>query len=1018
MYPDNPNLELPTRNIFTVRKENYDQIMDDIAMMLEVPLEHGFTLEQFEKRPARYNNFNLMHTIKENLVLKLNKNGNLIDLTMQIPKLVNDQWIVINNRKKIPRYQLYDVPILPLPDKNELRILTNVGGNVSIYWKYKKRKTEGYIGISALSKKISFAVVLCAFYGPDYVKNNFLSDVDDLKNIAIPDMTPYQLLQTDLIECCDVETPIEAYVELVGESLGKTNAVLRGEDFIYLLKTILRIDVITKRFIKEDNIVDCIMHVLKNNFLNDDIDYANKRIRCFEYIILRHYVQNIFKLCMTNRDNDNPKYNINKTKILSECNVSEIVQFDFCINPISQLTQMTQTSLTGPDGFKKDSIPTKLKDLHYTMLGKLCPVDTPDRDNCGVVQNLNPTVKFDERFKFIEEGYKKNIPSISVSMVPFLEHTDQTRLQMAASQMRQSILLNKFHVPYVCSGVEKQFTKYTDFVYKAKEDGEVLYRDNRMLIVGYKSGKVQIYHIGVKPIISGNMDMIICDLKTGDEFERDSLLAYSTFCKNEMITIGQNFKIAFMSYYGYNNEDGIVISDRLVNDDCLTSCHYVDMSFNVSPTKVLMNLLEDESKYMPIPQIDTRLQKGDIYAKIKDMYTLGSTKNDTYTIFEEGIEKISPYDLRIENINIYANDWYRGLKEYDAWVQKNIAHQKKKVEKIIQVIADNTDLNDGKHIIKENKLDTLTNVGKFKLKDELIKGIRIEINGVYDRKIKVGDKLANRHGNKGVITSIVKHNDMPQLPNGDHVDICLNPMGVISRMNVGQLFEVSLSQSLVDFKKILRDMCIQRKPQKEIKKKIIEYISLTDKTPEKWITLSMKNSMPEEIDIGFINDFYLIQPQFDSINLDDIYKIMEYTNSKFEVKLYDPISKKHILTDIAVGYMYLMKLTHIAENKLSYRSIGITSKKTMQPVSGKRNNGGQRCGEMETGCLISNDMPVNHREFFTVKSDCIDGKNNFLKNEIGTDYLDLEDDPDLEPETLKLLKANLQVLGIDISEDI
>jgi len=243
-------------------------------------------------------------------------------------------------------------------------------------------------------------------------------------------------------------------------------------------------------------------------------------------------------------------------------------------------------------------------------------------------------------------------------------------------------------------------------------------------------------------------------------------------------------------------------------------------------------------------------------------------------------------------------------------------------------------------------------------------------------------------------------------------------MGVLSRMNVGQIFEVHLSEALVNFKKMVNTMIDNNEDQHDIKKLLISFIDMTDKTDSKWIVNSFKKNLPDIITKDFVEELYIIQPQFNSITREDIDKIMKFTNTEYEVKIFDPNSNEYIENDIAVGYMYLMKLTHIAENKLAYRSINTSSRKTMQPTAGKKMNGGQRCGEMESGCAVSNDMPINQTEFYTVKSDCIDAKNNYLKQELNTEFTMIKEDPDMEPETIKLLKANLRVLGIDINGEL
>jgi len=1023
MYPINPVLRLPDRNIFNIRQENYDQLMEDIEEILKVPLLYGFQIDKFEKVDTRYRGNNLINTVKENIVLKLSKGGKVIDLSMQIPKLINGQWFIINKRKKIPKYQLFDTPILTFdtPKNKEIRIQTNIG-RISVFWKYKKKnKFDSFITMTAFGRSIPFSVVLNAFYGPDIVKEKFLNDISERDILEEDTPTIYQLLQLDLLNLSSEKITQEEFVRNIGVTFSERNPDTKGSNYMFSIKHIFDIDIITKKFIEEDNIIDCLSNIIKNDIWINDLNYDNKRIRCFEYAVLQYFITNVYKLCVNCRDETKPKFNVSKTKILGDSNTSDIIQFDFSINPIDQIAQIAQISLTGPNGFKKKQVPTKLRDLDRTMTGRICSVDTPDRENCGVVQNLVPTARFDDRFKFIDDNINKSnvITSIPITMIPFLEHTDQTRLQMASGQMKQSILLKDFHIPLICSGAEKSFSAHSSFLYKAKNNGEVLFISKKYIIIGYNNGEICLYDIGVMPITAENMNVMITDLSKGDKVSKDQIITYSVFCKNENITIGQNFKIAFMSYYGYNHEDGIVISDRLVNDGCLTSQHYVDMSFNISPTKVLLNLPNNETgKYEPLYPVGTLLKKGDVYAILKEMYLFGAMKNNSWNVFEDSSEKIAKYDLLIEDISLYANDWYTDMSEYDNWVRMNIEKQIEKNNIIMNVIISNTDKKEAKRIISENNLDSQSHPGMYKNKDEIIKGIRIDINGIYERPIQIGDKLANRHGNKGVITIIKKHDQMPQLPDGTHIDICLNPVGVISRMNTGQLFELSLSKSLIDLKNKMKQMVDDKIDQHIIKKYLIDYLYLTDKTSEKWIVGYVKNNLPDEIDHVFIDDLYLIQPMFSSINNQDLHKIMKYTETNFEEKIFDPVSGEYVINEIATGYMYLMKLIHIAEKKLAYRSIGITSQKTMQPVAGKINNGGQRCGEMESICLVSNDMPINQYEFYTTKSDCVDGKNNFLKKALGTDYLDLEENPDMEPETLKLFKANMMVIGLDIDGEL
>jgi hypothetical protein len=371
--------------------------------------------------------------------------------------------------------------------------------------------------------------------------------------------------------------------------------------------------------------------------LYDDISllcdtlFTNKRVRCFEYMVVSKVSKIIFDLCLSNRTSRQPKFNINSTQILSECNVSDIVQFDFSINPIEELTKLSRISLLGPGGFKRENIPKHLRDICPSMFGRLCPVDTPDRDNCGVLQNMIVNVKLDDNLRFTREYQEKQPISIPVSMVPFLENDDQTRLQMSSSQMRQAILLKNFNDPMIKSGCEQLYTDQTQFVKRAKKDGEVLFINNKWLMVVYNDKSVDIFDVGYRKIYVEHMDFMNIYVKEGDKFKGGDILAESNFCKNGSIQFGQNLLTGVMVYYGNNYEDGIVISDRLVKEDVLTSINFRDLSFVVPPHKVLMTLSDRE--YKPLPQEFETLEKGEAYAITKVL-----TLEDVFSVFLEIIK--------------------------------------------------------------------------------------------------------------------------------------------------------------------------------------------------------------------------------------------------------------------------------------------------------------------------------------------------------------------------------------------
>ena len=994
----NPNYTLvdEINNIFTIRQTEYQNIMPIVTQILDPVKDIGFEIAELDLKDSRFVSSDLSKTIKQNLIMKLKKGTSNIDLSISIPKLIDNNYFLINGKRKIPLFQLFDIPLITRGDSIKLR--TNIATFVILV-----EKEEPRINITFLGKKVPLSLMFLAYYGVDELFNKY-----NLHQFQVTD--PNNNLELLFKEIKDYANESKGYIQddyinEVGRIYSKYNSLMKGYDIIYALDLIPKIDPISMKFFHTNSILDELVYALQQSIIDDTL-FTNKRIRCFEYIVLAKISKIVFDFCMANRTAKQPKFNINSNQIISECNISDIVQFDFSINPIEELTKLTRTSLLGPGGFKRQNIPRHLRDIVPSMLGRLCTVDTPDRDNCGVLQSLIPNVKLDDNLKFTNEAIENQPISIPVALVPFIKNDDVTRLQMASSQMRQAIHLREFDKPMIASGNESLFTKHTQFVKFAKKDGEVLFKNANYLIVIYHDKEVEIFDISHRKIYVEHMDLMNVYVNTGDKFKAGEILAESDYCKNGMLTLGKNLLTGVMIYYGYNYEDGIVISNRLENEDVLTSVHFKDLSFTVPASKVLLTL--DESKYKPIPSNYDRLNIGDPYAIMKNI-----SLEDPYTVFSEEIKLVTDKQIIIDDIKIYANEWNTDIPEWNKWVQDTIQHQQEKDASVIKVLKDNMDANIATRVIKEKQLELSQNTGKYKNKKEQIDGILIEMYGVYQRKIKVGDKLANRHGNKGVISKIQPHEKMPKLEDGRHLDICINPLGLISRMNLGQLFELHLSMSLYDLKQNLLKMLHDNVDQEMIKKYLFDYIDLIDKTSTKWYIQQFKDQTPDVINEKFINDLILIQPPFESCKYDDIKKALEYTGTLFEQTVFDPIANDNIKNPIAVGYMYFQRMVHIAEEKLAARGIGAYAKRTLQPLGGRKNKGGQRCGEMETACIIGHDAPINLHEFFTTKSDCIDKKNNYIRSFIEPKLVDKNKEMNSIPESVKLLNAYLTVLGID-----
>jgi len=1012
------------RNIFTLRKSEYETIEPIVRDMLKPAEELGFTLIDFGIREPKFSSGELYRTLKKNFVIKLQKNGSEIDLSMLIPKLIDNNYMVIGGRKKIPIYQLFDIPFVTRGKTIKMR--TNVA-SLMVF----EEKEFPYVYISIFGKKVPLVLVMFSYYGYEKIGEMFnkFSDVnfteDQIKQRPIFDKLLYDL--KDYYTTSSDYTQ-EDFIKETGKYFSNYDFKIKGEDLVYGLDLILKTDLMSAKFFQTESVLGDLLEVIRINEI-DDTDFINKRVRCFEYVILGKISKAIFDLCMANRTSRQVKFSINSSQILSDCNVSNIIQFDFAINPIEELTMLSRISLVGPGGFSRENVPAYLRDIQHSMFGRICPVDTPDRENCGILQSLLPNVDLDENLKFTDNALIEQPISIPVTMVPFLKNDDQTRLQMASSQMRQAIMLFNFDQPLVKSGNEGLYTDHTQFIKRAKKDGEVIFADPDYVMIAYDDGEFDLINVALRKVYVENLDMCDVYVEQGMRVKAGDIIAESNFCKNGEINIGKNLLTAIMPKQGYNYEDGIIISNRLIKENIFTSVHCKDLSFIIPESKILLSL--DPNKYKPLPkpynyQEDKSqkkkydiIQHGNPYAILKEM---PGNPLDFNSIFKEEIPLISKHNLFVTDVNIYVNKYNKEIKQYVKWVETTKDKQIEEERRIQDIIYARLPKVKALQFIRDNNLDKFSYTGKYKIKGEEIPGIFVEMTAMYLRNIEVGDKIGNRHGNKGVISRILPHEEMPKMEDGRHVDICINPLGIISRMNVGQVFECNLAMSLNDLKTRLLEMYSKdinpedvEKRDKEAKKYLMDYIKIIDNTKDKWYTQQFKEQLKIiKMSTDFINQLTIIEPPFESSSYDQVLKAMKYTNTPAEYKVFDHEVNDYLLNPVCVGYMYFFRMVHIAEHKIAFRSIAMYNRKTLQPPSGRKNHGGQRLGEMEVNCLIGHGALKNLTEFTTTKSDCIDLKNQYIKSIIDSNYL--KDDKNISkvPEAVNLLKNYLLVTGLDM----
>ncbi len=735
----------------------------------------------------------------------------------------------------------------------------------------------------------------------------------------------------------------------------------------------------------------------------DEIDHlGNRRIRQVGELLQNQFrigvsrMERVIRERMTTQEMEEvtPKTLINIRPVTAAMKEffgsSQLSQFMDQTNPIAELTNKRRLSALGPGGLSRDRAGVEVRDVNTSHYGRICPIESPEGPNIGLITSLASYAKVDE-YGFIMTPYRKvkdckitdtveyltadeeadyiisqstintdknnviidnqvnarlrgenilakpeqvdyidvspqQVVSITTSCIPFLEHDDATRALMGANMQRQAMPLIKTEAPFVGTGVEHIAAKDSGVCVIAKNDGIVEYTDSKKIIVKTKEGK-DTYDLANFELANAG----ICNhqrpiVKVGDKVEKNhTILADGNSTDKGELALGKNMVVAFMTFDGYNYEDDVILNENLVKDDKLTSLHLEDYEMQCRETKLgpeeitrdIPNVSEESRKNLDengIITIGTEVKEGDILVgKVtpKGMAELTSEEKLLHAIFGEKTREVRDTSLRVP----HGGD--------------GIVHDIK-----IYSRKDNDELPAG-----------------------VSKVIRVYI--IQKRKIQVGDKMSGRHGNKGVISLILPEEDMPYLPDGTPVDIMLNPQGVPSRMNLGQILELHMGMAA---------------------KKLGVHIAT---------------------------------PVFDGAHIEDIEKMMEEAGMDKDGKtvLYDGRTGEAFDNRISVGVMYMIKLHHMVDDKLHARSTGPYSMVTQQPLGGKAQFGGQRFGEMEVWALYAYGAAHTLQEILTVKSDDVVGRVKVYESIVKGQEIDQAG----VPESFRVLMKEFQALGLDIS---
>ena len=888
-------------------------------------------------------------------------------------------------------------------------------------------------------------------------------------------------------------------------------------------QVLTKLDIIT--------IIKYLIELINSKAEIDDIDHlSNRRVRTVGEQLSSQFGVGLARMARTIRERMNVRDNevftpidlINAKTLSSVINsffgTNQLSQFMDQTNPLAEITHKRRLSALGPGGLSRERAGFEVRDVHYTHYGRLCPIETPEGPNIGLISSLGVYAKVNN-LGFIETPYRKvengkinlketiylsaeeeennliaqanisfdksgkildekiiardqadfpvvgpdqinytdvapnQIASISASLIPFLEHDDANRALMGSNMMRQAVPLLRPESPIVGTGLEKQVASDSRVLINAESDGVVEYVDAEKISIRYNftsdqslvsfDGNLKSYSlIKFRKTNQGTCINLKPIVKKGDNVFKGQVLCQGYATESGELALGRNMKVAFMPWKGYNFEDAIVISEKVVRQDIFTSIHIDEYSLDVRDTKLgteeltndIPNVSEeatsdlDENGMIRIgaevnpgdiligkitpkgesdPTPEEKLLRaifGDKAGDVKDA-SLKAPPSLRGVVVDKKLFTRSVKDKRKRNedkqdLEALENLYDKKFDELKAVLveklfsivngktcqgitndlgEEILPKGKKYTLKLLSAVEDYThlakstwttskDTNDliadliHNYKIKENDLQGSLRREKFTISvgDELPAGIK-KLAKVYiakKRKLKVGDKMAGRHGNKGIVARIVREEEMPFLEDGTPVDIVLNPLGVPSRMNIGQIYETVLGWA-------------------------------GQNLGEKYAT-----------------------PIFDGASIDQINKLTEKANvpQYGHTYLYDGGTGERFDQPATVGVIYMLKLGHMVDDKMHSRSIGPYSLITQQPLGGKAQFGGQRFGEMEVWALEAYGASSTLQEILTVKSDDVIGRAKTYEAIVKGDTLP---EPGL-PESFNVLMHELKGLGLDI----
>ena len=792
--------------------------------------------------------------------------------------------------------------------------------------------------------------------------------------------------------------------------------------------------------------IDYLLNMMQGYGKSDDIDHlGNRRVRCVGELLQNQFrigltrMERVVRERMTTQDQDKMSVQalVNIRPVVAAIKEffgsSQLSQFMDQTNPLAELTHKRRLSALGPGGLSRERAGFEVRDVHYSHYGRMCPVETPEGPNIGLISSLSnygvinkyglietPYRLIDEKTHAVTdeceyvtadieedkiiaqasepldaEGHfvhknvasrrgpdvleaepdevvlmdvsPKQVVSIGTSLIPFLEHDDTNRALMGANMQRQAVPLLRPEAPLVGTGMEWVAGQDSGVCILAKRAGTVERVTGRQIIVRAENGELDTYDI-IKFMRSNQSTCINQHpiVSKGERVEAGDTLADGMATEGGELALGHNVLVAFVSWEGYNHEDAVLISERLCKDDLYTSIHIEEYECDARDTKLgeeeitrqLSSVSEDAVKYLDengIIMVGADVRPGDILVG---------------KVTPKGETELTPEERLLRAI---FGDKEREVRDTSLRVPHG------EFGKVVDV----------KVFTRENGDELAPGVNKL---------VRVYI--AQKRKIREGDKMAGRHGNKCVCSRIMPVEDMPFTPDGRPVDLVLNPLGVPSRMNIGQILEIHLSWACHMLgEEIHAAMAagVGSPEYEEMKQRLIDCGYDFE-----------KYGMPEPTESGI----HIATPVFDGCRDEDLAATLKAAGLPAGAKtdLYDGRTGEKLDNQVTIGWKYMLKLHHLVDDKIHARSTGPYSLVTQQPLGGKAQFGGQRFGEMEVWALEAYGAAYTLQEILTVKSDDVIGRVKAYEKIVKGENIP---SPGV-PESFKVLMKELQSIGLDV----